>query len=279
MNPATAFAIDRQLIRLLPAAAGAHLARRRLMRPRPQPPEGWELPALAAAEPVSFRFGLTGLRWGSGGPVTLMLHGWEGRPTQFARFVQPLLERGRQVIALSPPAHGRSPGSEAHVLLFAQALQEAAAELRGVETVIGHSMGGAAALIALRQGLRAERAIALAAPSALTGALGRFAHALGLPADVRERFMALVDRRLGVPARRVDTARVVRGMDCPALLVHDTSDRHVPFQDAQRILAALPRSRLFVTGGLGHVRLLGDAAVIDEVVRFAVAGDGAMPSP
>ena len=63
------------------------------------------------------------------GSTVLLMHGWEGRPTQFALLIRGLVDAGYGVIALDAPAHGRSPGREANVVLFARALLEAASEL------------------------------------------------------------------------------------------------------------------------------------------------------
>jgi hypothetical protein len=49
-------------------------------------------------------------------------------------------------------------------------------------------------------------------------------------------------------------------------------DREVPHDDGQRLAAAWPGSELMTTSGLGHGRILGDASVIDAVVRFVTDG-------
>ena len=51
------------------------------------------------------------------------------RYAEFAGLITPLVENGYSVIALDGPAHGHSPGREAHVLLFARAMLEAALDL------------------------------------------------------------------------------------------------------------------------------------------------------
>lgn len=115
--------------------------RRAFMTPRNLPPRDWELPMLASAERITLRFGLSALRWGQG-PTVLLMHGWEGRPTQFAALIETLVQAGHTVVSLEGPGHGRSPGEQANVVLFARALLEAAAELPPLRAVIGHSMGG-----------------------------------------------------------------------------------------------------------------------------------------
>ena len=113
--------------------------RRAFMTPRNLPPRDWELPVLANAERITLRFGLSALRWGKG-PTVLLMHGWEGRPTQFAALIETLVQAGHTVVSLEGPGHGRSPGEQANVVLFARALLEAAAELPPLRAVIGHSM-------------------------------------------------------------------------------------------------------------------------------------------
>lgn len=248
----------------------ARSARKLFMTPRRHAPRDWEREALAMAEPITFRFGITGLRWGSEGPVVLLMHGWEGRPSQFARFVPPLLAAGRQVIAIAAPAHGRTPGTEAHPVAFAEALLEAAAELRDIEAVIGHSMGGSAAVIAVERGLRAGRVVTLGSPAAMSRVLERFARWMRLPERARARFNEIVDRHVGVPAAELDVARIAGALPQPALVVHDHDDDWIPFAEATVLQASWPSARLLATRGLGHRRVLTDPAVVEAVCRFVL---------
>jgi len=253
---------------LLPGVA-LRSAQRLLMRPRLLPPRDWELPTLEQAQRIHFRFGLSGLRWGrSGDPVVLMLHGWEGRASQFGRFVAPLLAARRQVIALDAPAHGESPGNEANPVVFALALMEAAAEIRGLEAVVGHSMGAGATAYALTLGLSVERVVLLGGPSTLRGVLQRFAGFIGLPRSLRERFFRHIENYTGVPLEHLDLAQLASRLRTEALIVHDRQDTMVPFSDGEAIAAAWPGARFLATEGLGHWRILTDAAVVARVTRF-----------
>lgn len=263
MNAAVVRNAGRLVGSVFPGLA-SRLARRLATRPafrkvRPEP---------AGAEPVSFRFGLAGLRWGEGGPRVLALHGWEGRAAQFRRLGERLASRGFQLVALDAPAHGRSPGREADPVVFADALQEAAAELGPLHAVVGHSMGGASVLYALSRGLEASRSVAIAAPAGLAGVLARMSRALGLPEEARRRFFALMQRRTGIAPEALDIDLLAAaGMDQPLLVVHDREDKVIPFADAERIARAT-RAELFETRGLGHRDVLRDEQVLDRIVRF-----------
>jgi pimeloyl-ACP methyl ester carboxylesterase len=256
---------------IAPRLTGA-LARRLLMRPHQYTPRDGERAALASAERITLRFGLSALRWGGPGPIVLMMHGWSGRPTQFRHLVPELVAAGRQVIALDAPAHGRSPGEEAHPLAFTEAVLEAAGELKHVESVVGHSMGGAAVMLALAQQPFAERAVVFGAPAAMSRVLERFARTIALPHAAKRAFFEIVDRHVGVPARELDVTRYESALSMPGLVVHDRDDDSVPFGEAEAIAAAWPHARLIATRGLGHRRVLSDPGVVAAVSRFLTAG-------
>ena len=86
----------------------AKLARPILMTPHVPRAREWELGVLAEAQPITFRFGLAGLRWGSHGPIVLLVHGWEGRGSQLAAMVPLLVEAGFSVVTFDAPGHGEA---------------------------------------------------------------------------------------------------------------------------------------------------------------------------
>lgn len=239
--------------------------RRAFMTPRNLPPKQWELPLLASAERITLRFGLSALRWGQG-PTVLLMHGWEGRPTQFAALIEALVQAGYTVVSLEGPAHGRSPGHQAHVVLFARALLEAAAELPPLRAVIGHSMGGASVLLALQMGLRTEAAVSIAAPARLLGVLRGFARRLGMPARARAAFIRQIEADVGIQVGRLDVDGYQ--LDLPGLVVHAADDALVPAAEAQLIHQAWFDSRLLLLADGGHQRVLADPQLSEAVLEL-----------
>ena len=55
----------------------------------------------------------------------------------------------------------------------------------------------------------------------------------------------------------------------PTLVVHDRGDRVNAFADGQAYAHAIAGARLVATDGLGHRRMLKDAAVLGHVALFA----------
>src|SRR5262249_37218235 len=103
------------------AAAGAEVLFRTPWKPA-RPKRERAIPARATPLAVSVAgASIAAWSWGRGAPVVLM-HGWEGRGTQLGAFVAPLVERGFRVIAFDVRAHGDSPGHQATLVEFRDAL-------------------------------------------------------------------------------------------------------------------------------------------------------------
>src|SRR5262249_38497963 len=135
--------------------------------------------------------------------------------------------------------------------------------------------GGAAIVLALRDGLAARRVVLLAAPADVTRFATAFADHLRIPEPAREAMRRNLERRLEARWDDLHLPAIVRGLRAPALLVHDRGDPDVPYRHAEEIAAAWPGARLLATDGLGHRAILRDGSV----VRAAVAFLGEAPVP
>lgn len=267
MNTFTIIRNGNRVLGNLAPGLTAQAARYMLMTPRRHSPRPWEQEALNSAEWFRLRNGLSAYRWGKG-PVVLCLHGWEGRPSQFAAFVPPLVKAGYQVVAIDAPAHGRSPGKQAHPLLFMEALMSAAEELGPISMAIGHSMGAGALALALARGLKVERAVLIAGPESFEKVLNRFGRFMGLPRRAQQRFIDLVARHTNAPMESVDIRQLASQLNTPALIVHDRDDVVTPVEEGGEIARQWPGAKLLVTIGLGHYRVLRSQMVVDAVTRF-----------
>ena len=208
----------------------------------------------------------------TGRPRVLLSHGWAGHGLQFAAMVQPLLDAGYEVVAFDQPAHGASSGDAVTLPEFARTVQYVSDTLGPFHAVIGHSLGGAATAFALSRGLSATRAVLIAAPADAEMETRRFARFLRIPEGVRAQMQHTIEQQEGVKMSELRARAVAPRIDTPALLIHDQQDREVSPDCALEYAAGWRDSRLFTTRGLGHVRILRDAGVIAEVIRFIGVG-------
>ncbi len=221
--------------------------------------------------------------WGEG-PVVYLLHGWGGHRGQFGAFVQPLVASGFRVVAVDALGHGESgPGryGRGRGLMpdFIAALEAAVRRFGPPHGVIAHSLGASAAAVATLDGFPSGRLVLIAPMSSPLSALDIFAKWLGIGPRVRAEMPRRIERISRIPLARLDI--VARAAECeelpPALVIHDTGDRTVPFDSGVLVTAAWPGARLERTQGLGHLRILADPSVVAQAVGFIAAVPAVTP--
>jgi pimeloyl-ACP methyl ester carboxylesterase len=241
-----------------------------------------------AGDPFSLAVGgraVTGTTWGEG-PVVYLVHGWGGHTGDLAAFVPALVARGLRAVAFDAPSHGASaPGAfgprSSSLPEFVDALAAVIEAQGAAHAIVAHSMGATAAATVLRDGTPAGRLVMLAPMASPASYARHFAVALGFGDRTYLDLVARVGRRIGTPLHHFDVPAYGRvpGMP-PALIVHDWQDSFMPVANATAIARAWPGSRLHLTTGLGHRRLLRDPEVVAEVVDFVDTGShrsGASP--
>lgn len=209
-------------------------------------------------------------RWGDPTvqPYVLVVHGWSEYALRFLPLIDALRDAGYAVVAFDQPGHGRSDGDTSTLPEFARCVGAVGRHFGPAAAVIGHSMGGAAAAIALRDGLVADRAVLIAPPADLADAADRFAAFIGLAPHLRDRFHRALEERASVRFEALEAHRSVPALGRPALIVHDLFDREVPWSDGERYARYWPGARMVSTANLGHNRILGDAGVVAALLDF-----------
>lgn len=210
---------------------------------------------------------LAAWEWGAG-PTILLAHGWGSRAGRFRSVGTALVEEGFRVVAHDAPAHGRSTGRFASLPEFARALGAVADQVGEVYGVVGHSLGGAAACVAMHAGLQVRRVVLVAAPADVQRFTQDFGDYLRIPPRTRQRMRRNLEARLKMRLEDLHIPTLVRALPVPALVVHDREDAEVPFANGEEIARAFPRARLIATSGLGHRAILRDPEVVRQTVAF-----------
>ena len=206
--------------------------------------------------------------WGSG-PIVLFIHGWSGRGSQVAAFADPLIAAGYRVMSVDAPGHGDTPGDRTNILECTAVVQAFNRHYGPVYAAITHSFGGMVLAYAMKKGMPVERVVCISAPAHVEYLLDSFAHTLSIPDAV------VTDMRRRMDARfpegfweNISTVINVRGLEVPALIIHDENDHSVPWEQGKIIANAWPGARFLKTAGLGHGRILRDKTVVAVAVDF-----------
>ncbi len=244
------------------------------------PETDYDRKACADAEPMGFPFEnivLKGYAWGSG-PEVLLLHGWGSRASHMASIARVVVRSGFRAVAIDMPGHGGSmkEGADNRSSLpeFCRALVAVAGIIGPVHAVIGHSLGGAAAIltaggapVAPRVGIDTGRAVAISSPAGLDTIVDSFCRMHGIP-ERRNEIIGGIESGYGFPRDAYAVDAAARVCTSRVMIVHDRDDAVVPFSDAMKVYEACPSARLVVTEGARHREILANRTMLRAVREF-----------
>lgn len=207
--------------------------------------------------------------WGSGSRVIFLVHGWESRGATYYKFIEKFIQDDYTVYAWDGPAHGNTKQRFTDIFNFTKALASDIKELEhNVDTMIGHSFGGACLGILNDFMTLPKNMIFIAAPSTLHTALYRFKKIIKLNQESFKAFVQLCETQIGdsvdklsLTSRRIDQER-----NC--LVIHDEDDRDIPFKDFEELKSVWTKASFYKTKGLGHKRIIKDINVANKILEF-----------
>jgi pimeloyl-ACP methyl ester carboxylesterase len=245
----------------------------RFLTPEPSPPTARDEELQSRGIRLKLECGLAATSWGDG-PTVLLAHGWNSRGTHWGAFINALVEDGFRAVAVDAPAHGDSPGRQAHVFQYGMGLAQMNEQIGPIRAIVGHSFGAGACVIAVHRGLNVERVALLSGPASLRAVVERWGRRKQLPEFEIPTFVQMVERAVGEPIDALDIVQMAARLTQPALIVHDRGDDEIPVEDGMAVASAWPGAKLLVTERYGHGRILIAKEVVREVLTFLKAGGG-----
>jgi pimeloyl-ACP methyl ester carboxylesterase len=209
-----------------------------------------------------------------GGAVVVLVHGWGSSHGRMTFLAEPLLQGGFPVFLFDVRYHGESP--EAPYVTARHFRDDTVAATREVRAaypdrpvvLLGHSMGGSAAILAVAEGAPVSGLVTVAAPADLWGVWADFFDQKGLPGRWIVRTLNPFWRyRAGVPFSTLRPDERVKELDLPLLFLHGERDQSVPPEHV-RILARGAGVDAVVMEGVGHNDILGKTELHKKLIAF-----------
>jgi hypothetical protein len=211
--------------------------------------------------------------WGQG-PLVVLMHGWSGSGTQYRYFIPRLCAAGFQVAAFDAPAHGSHPGKQANVLDFADTLVAIQQQIGAINSVIAHSLGSMAAVLATHRGLKPGCMVLLAPHLDVATMVNSYAETMnispGLASMLREKAISHIQKIFKIEnAWDLLTPRMLlEGQYINGMLMFDSEDEEISQAHFNEIESVWQPQEVLKTSGLGHFRIFKDHQLIDRVVGF-----------
>lgn len=184
----------------------------------------------------------------------LLLHGWSGRPTQLGALVGVLTRSGYACTVLTAPGHEEGNYRYSSLKDFAEYAAWINQNQGPFDAAVGHSLGGAALLMAAEHGAHWSKIVAISAFGRTERVFQEFIRQSGLPDHYVGRLFQRVKDEFGTDPRQYSPDRSSYG---GALhLIHAPDDVEVPFEDAELLHVAFPQSTLLPIPNGGHRKIL-----------------------
>lgn len=230
-------------------------------------------------EGLSIRWYSWESKQGTDAPTILFLHGWESNAARWNAYVKTAVKSGYRVAALDAPASGNSTGKQLNVLLYSRIIQTFIAEHGAPFAMVGHSLGGAAAVmsLAILQADRPKKLVLLASFAESTRVLRGFAGMIGASDAVLQSIFKYIERRSGMPVAEYSVKKKAAELsDVAGLVLHDRDDEVAPVEEGREIAASWGCSFIETTG-FGH--RMQDKSVVNVVMAFLASAENSVPAP
>lgn len=207
-------------------------------------------------------------KYGTGTKRVLLVHGWSGRGTQLVKIADEFVKFGYQTISFDAPAHGKASGKTSNMTEFIAGILELEKQFGPFEFAVGHSLGGMSILNSIKEGLKVKKAVIIGSGDIVEDIMDDFVEKLGMNIAISKKMKANLEKQIDKTMDSFSAYIVAREIDIPVLVIHDKDDDDVPVKAGHHIKENLKNGELFLTEGLGHRKILGDAKVIKKIIEF-----------
>lgn len=214
-----------------------------------------------------------GFIWGEGSRKIMITHGWGSKAADFAEMITALKKiDGVQVIAFDTPGNGSSEGELSNLLLFAKAAEAVIKTYGAPDVIIGHSLGGMANAMAIKEtGIKPALLISIAPLTNLKENFIASLNAADVVQSAQDKFFVDFEEMFDMDASDFTLNNLYpAGSISRHWLAYDPEDKIAPFTFLEGFLTAHPEVETKVYVGRGHERIIKDEAVIADIVSLIV---------
>ena len=178
-------------------------------------------------------------------PLLLLAHGWGASYGTVLQLAEPLAELGHDVLLFDVRGHGRNRATD--FVTIRDFRDDVVAVLRYAAerfphrklVLVGHSLGGAAGVVAAADGAPLDGLVLIASPSSVLMVTAEYLIDHGMPGNLMVRlFRPFWWRRIGGTFGPFTPSERIGELDLPILMIQPEHDHRVRRDHADRLAAA-----------------------------------------
>lgn len=218
------------------------------------------------------QFGDVHLYYFAGGEKHILIcHGWADTTQSMQTIIKSFVDKGYSVWAMDHVGHGKSEGNESHLFAYIDGLKNAIHTIEynyaPVIGVVAHSAGAAAVLNLDDDFLKSRKFAVLGIPIKFFESMYNQMEMMGIHHKILTNLLNDLSMSFGLNWQELNPNQHEDKIGDHFLFVHDKDDEISPFDELKSFLKNCT-SKLIVTEGLGHRKILKDEKVINQLVEF-----------
>jgi pimeloyl-ACP methyl ester carboxylesterase len=208
-----------------------------------------------------------GFKWGSGKHKILITHGWGSKAADFIELITALREiDDLKIIAFDAPGNGSSEGELSNLLLYIEAVRAVVSNFGSPDILIGHSLGGMANVIAIKEtNIKPLLLISLTPLIRLKENFEASMAAADVSRQAQDKFLKSFEKHFGDRADHFNLHDLY-DFDGKHWLAYDKRDLISPYPFIKQFLNANPLVESHNYDGIGHDKIIKSPEVISDVV-------------
>jgi pimeloyl-ACP methyl ester carboxylesterase len=208
-----------------------------------------------------------GFKWGNGKHKILITHGWGSKAADFTELITALREiDDLEIIAFDAPGNGSSEGELSNLLLYIEAVKAIVLNFGSPDILIGHSLGGMANVIAIKEtGIKPSLLISLTPLIRLKENFEASMAAADVSRQAQDAFLKSFEKHFGDLADHFNLHDLY-DFDGKHWLAYDKQDLISLYSFIKQFLNANPLIESHNYDGTGHDRIIKSPEAINDVV-------------
>ena len=206
------------------------------------------------------------------GELVFLVHGWDSNAGSLSRFAFELAERNYRVVSFDLPGHANSDSDRTNLYECKEAFTSLLEFINPQEpfTVIAHSFGSAVTTYTMSKlKYEIDKFVFLTTPNSLLDVFTDFKDFIGITDQSFSYMLKKAEKLVQEDIETVNVGERLKNISfTKLLLVHDKSDKIIPFKNSEDVFHANKNSDLKTYNRIGHYRMLWNDDVLEDTMSF-----------
>jgi predicted alpha/beta hydrolase family esterase len=258
-----------RLIERISPKVTAKIAFHFISNPRAKKFRSFEKPIIEQSKRSSMsfkKFDIAMYEWGKGEKTALLVHGWEGRASNFGAIIPILVKKGYRVVSFDAPSHGNSTKRKTNFFDIPE-LIEVLLKKETYNLVVTHSIGSVLALMAMNSlRYKGNTLIQCTTPDKFVDYIEETIQHFGLTYKTKEAFVNLVRKTTNYEPLDMEASLFVKNISFDkAVFIHDKKDRVVKIENSKRVCGQMENAEFIALEKTGHFKMLWSDKLLDII--------------